>query len=119
MAEGIEPAPGHVLLAPTLLRSQVLSMLHASVRRGDLPEGVALARLAAVQSMRIRLLGDRVLQRTAWKIADELGRDDTLVAEYRALARLQADACVTLDRELARSIEGLVPLATIAALSSP
>ena len=36
-AESIEPAAAHALLAPTLVRSQVLSLLHEGVHRGDLP----------------------------------------------------------------------------------
>lgn len=115
-AEGIAVAPGHTLLAPTLLRSQVLSTLHVAVQRGELAEGVALERLAHVQALSIRLLGDRVLQRTAWQIATERGWGETLRAEYLALTRLQADALVTLDGELARAAEGIVATAPVGAL---
>lgn len=116
VAEGIEVAPGHTLLAPTLLRSQVLSTLHTAVQRGELAEDAALERLARVQALPIRLLGDRVLQRTAWRIASELGWADTFRAEYLALTRLQADALVTLDGELARAAEGLVARAPVGVL---
>lgn len=116
VAEGIEVAPEHQLLAPTLLRSQVLSALHTAVRRGELPEDVALERLARVQAMPIRLLGDRVLQRTAWKLATELRWEDTYGAEYLALTRLQADALVTLDATLVRAAEGVVATASVGAL---
>jgi hypothetical protein len=40
-------------------------------------------------------------------------------AEYLALTQLQADAFVTLDAELARRAEGIVPTATIDALQAP
>ena len=66
--------------------------------------------------MKIRLLGDAVLQRRAWDIADQLGWDSTYDAEYVALTQLQADAFVTLDAELARSVEGIVAIASIEAL---
>ena len=66
--------------------------------------------------MKIRLLGDAVLQRRAWDIADQLGWDSTYDAEYVALTQLQADAFVTLDAELARSVEGVVATASIDAL---
>ena len=82
----------HQLVAPTLLRSQVLSLLYQSVRRGDVTRADANRQLDYIRGLRIRLLGDRVLQRTAWSLAEELGWDDTLDAEYVALARLQADA---------------------------
>ena len=55
--------------------------------------------------MKIRLLGDAVLRRRAWEVADQLGWDSTYDAEYVALTLLQADAFVTLDAELARSVE--------------
>jgi predicted nucleic acid-binding protein len=66
--------------------------------------------------MRIRLLGDAVLRRRAWELADRMGWAETYVAEYLALTQLQADAFITLDEKLARSVEGVVPTATIDAL---
>ena len=113
---GIEVAGEHELLAPTLLRSQALSTVHEAVRRGDLSAQVGRDRLDRVGRLKIRLLGDAVLRRTAWKVADELGWDSTYDAEYVALTQLQADALVTLDAELARRVEGVVPTASIDAL---
>ncbi len=115
-SEEIEVSPEHELLAPTLLRSQTLSALHEAVHRGELSEDVALERLNRVGAMKIRLLGDAVLRRNAWRIADKLGWAETYDAEYLALTKLQADAFVTLDAELARRAEGIVPTATIDAL---
>ena len=113
----VEVAPDHELLAPTLLRSQTLSLLHEAVARGELPAEVALDRLERIWRMKIRLLGDAVLRRLAWKLADRLGWDSTYDAEYVALTQLQADALVTLDAELARSVEGIVDTAPIDALT--
>ncbi len=112
-AEEVEIAPGHELLAPTLLRSQTLSALRGAVHSGELENEVALARIARVQALPIRLLGDAVLRRRAWQLADELGWAETYDAEYLALTQLQADAFVTLDKELARRVKGVVPTATI------
>jgi predicted nucleic acid-binding protein len=70
-----------------------------------------------VRALRIRLLGDRVLQNVAWKIADQLGWPDTLDAEYVALTKLQADAFVTLDVELAHAVRDIVTIAPIEVLS--
>ena len=86
------------------------------MHRGELTEDVALERLARIQALPIRLLGDAVLRRNAWQIADRLGWAETYDTEYVALTRLQADALVTLDAELARRVEGIVPTATIEAL---
>ena len=74
-------------------------------------------RLTYVRGLRIRLLGDRVLQNLAWKVADRLGWPDTLDAEYVALTQLQADAFITLDRDLAHEVRDLVTIAPIEALS--
>jgi indolepyruvate ferredoxin oxidoreductase alpha subunit len=66
--------------------------------------------------MRIRLLGDAVLRRVAWQMADRIGWASTYDAEYVALTKLQADALVTLSPELARAAEGIVATASIDAL---
>jgi hypothetical protein len=71
--EDIQVSDEHELLAPTLLRSQTLSALHEAVDRGEITPDVALDRLERIWSMPIRLLGDAVLRRRAWKIAEELG----------------------------------------------
>ena len=118
-AEEFEVAPGHELLAPTLLRSQTLSALHEAVHRGELPAEVAREHLARIGAMRIRLLGDAVLRRRAWEVAEQLGWAETYDAEYVALTLLQADAFVTLDRELGKLVEGVVRTATIDALRTP
>jgi predicted nucleic acid-binding protein len=113
VTEGIEVSADHELLAPTLLRSQMLSDAHEAVHRGDLDADVASDLLERVWKMPIRLLGDAVLRRRAWKVADQMGWPDTFTAEYVALTMLQADAYVTLDEDLARSLEGVVPTASI------
>jgi len=110
---GIEVSADHELLAPTLLRSQMLSDVHGAVHRGDLDADVASDLLERVWKMPIRLLGDAVLRRRAWRVADQMGWPDTFAAEYVALTMLQGDAFVTLDTDLARSLEGVVPTATI------
>ena len=106
----------HKLLAPTLLRSQTLSDLHEAVQRGEIPANVARDHLARIGRMPIRLLGDAVLRRRAWELADRLGWAQTYNAEYVALTQLQADAFITLDKELARSVKGIVETASIDAL---
>ena len=66
--------------------------------------------------MPIRLLGDAVLRRRAWELADKLGWASTYDAEYIALTQLQGDAFVTLDADLARKVKGVVETASIDAL---
>lgn len=103
----------HQLLAPTLIRSQMLAQLHGMVRRGELERSDAERQLDYLRRLRMRLLGDRVLQRVAWRIADQVGWEDTFVAEYIALTQLQADAFVCLDPDLAHAVRDVVPLANI------
>lgn len=115
-AARIDVSPEHELLAPTLLRSQTLSALHEAVTRGEISADVGLERHRLISQMPIRLLGDAVLRRRAWQVADQLGWDETYQAEYVALTQLQADAFITLDAELARSLDGVVETASIDAL---
>jgi predicted nucleic acid-binding protein len=109
-------AAEHQLVAPTLVRSQVLSLLYQAVRSGELTKKDADRRLDYIRGLRIRLLGDRVLQQVAWQIADELGWPDTYDAEYLALTRLQADALVTLDPDLAQMAKRVVTVGPFADL---
>jgi predicted nucleic acid-binding protein len=112
-AQRARPPARHKLLAPTLLRSQVLAQLYADVRSGRIDKRNAKAQLDHLRALQIRLLGDRVLQSTAWAIAEQLGWGDTFVAEYVALTKLQADALVVEDAELARVVSRLVPVARL------
>jgi predicted nucleic acid-binding protein len=115
-SEELEVSADHELLAPALLRSQTLSEVHEAVHRGDLAADAASDLLERIWRMPIRLLGDAVLRRKAWKVADQMGWAATYTAEYVALTQLQADAFVTLDAELARRLEGIVATAPIDAL---
>lgn len=113
---GLPLAADAALVAPTLLRSQVLSSLHRRVTAGELEMPLATRDLDDVRALNIRLLGDRVLQARALRIAAELGWPDTYDAEYVALTQLQADALVTGDATLRASVDGLVATADFEAL---
>lgn len=114
----IKVAPGHQLLAPTLVRSQALAALYQAAQRCELSAAEGLERVARLNSLKIRFLGDRALQRQAWKVAEQLGWETTYDAEYVALTTLQADAFVTSNRELASAVSGIVKTATADALSA-
>jgi predicted nucleic acid-binding protein len=102
----------HQLVAPSVLRSDAMSILYREVRAGTTSEPEARAMLDRLTTMRVRVLGDRVSRGTAWRIATQQGWDDTAQAEYIAVTQLQADALVALDSALATHAEGLVPLAS-------
>ena len=116
LSRAVVPAE-HQLVAPALIRSQVLSMLYADVRSGQLTKRDAEQQLDHIRGLRMRLLGDRVLQAVAWKVAEQLGWPDTCTAEYVALTQLQADAFVTLDERLAREVGAIVQVAPFSVLA--
>jgi predicted nucleic acid-binding protein len=115
--EGVAISDEHKLLAPTLLRSQLLSLIYRAVRQEEMTKNDADRYLGYVRGLRIRLLGDRVLQNVAWKVADQLKWPDTFDAEYIALTQLQADAFITLNGKLASAAKDLVVLAPFEVLS--
>lgn len=60
---------------------------HEAVHRGEISGDVALDRLERIWQIRIRYLGDAVLRRNAWKVAERMGWAATYTAEYVALTR--------------------------------
>jgi predicted nucleic acid-binding protein len=112
----IEVAAEHKLVAPTLVRSQALSTLYEAARRGEISGAEGIERVTRINSLKVRFLGDKTLQRKAWKVADQLGWQTTYDAEFMALTQLQADIFVTSDGDLARAVSDLVETTTIDAL---
>ncbi|MFD0327479.1 hypothetical protein ACFQZC_02680 [Streptacidiphilus monticola] len=66
-----------------------MSLLFEQVRRGELDEAEALRLHERLTEIKMRLLGDRVSRRTAWRIARDLGWDTLGDAEYLAVTRLK------------------------------
>ena len=115
---GIRIDPEHQLVAPNTVRSESLSLLYDQVRRGELTEDEALRVHERLTEVKMRLLGDRVSRRTAWRLAREHRWDAIGDAEYLALTLLQADALIAMDESLARRANGIVTLASLDALTS-
>jgi hypothetical protein len=107
------PGGNYALFAPTLLRSQVLSILHTELvtQDGDPKEMLALAEAAC--RLPRRLLGDAVLRATAWRIATEHHWSSTLASEYIALTLLHGKALIANDDELRANASGIVPTDTV------
>jgi predicted nucleic acid-binding protein len=112
----VDVAAEHQLVAPTLVRSQALAALYEAARAGEISAAEGIERVTRINSLKVRFLGDKVLQRQAWKVAAQLGWETTYDAEFVALTTLQADVFVTSDSELARAASSLVRTATIDAL---
>ena len=108
--------PAHQLVAPNSIRSQALDLLLQSVSAGELSEKAALELHERMTELKIRVLGDRVSRRTAWRIAREHNWPTIRDAEYLAIAKLQADALIATDPELAAKASDLVPLARVSEL---
>jgi len=110
-------SPHHQLVAPQAIRSHALTLLLGQVEQGELTEREARTLHTRLTELKIRVLGDRVSRWTSFQLAREHGWDTTADAEYLAVTRLQADALVALDPELAAKAEGVVPVAPLSALS--
>jgi len=118
VANEVPVSPSHQIVAPSLIRSQALALLLEAVRHGDLTEDVALQHHEHITELKMRLLGDRVSRRTAWKIARGQNWETTYDAEYLAVTKLQADALVTVNPALATKAKDVVPLAAFEALTT-
>ena len=116
VASGVQVSPRHQIVAPNLIRSQALSLLLEAVRNGELTEDQALQHHERFTELKMRLLGDRVSRRTAWRIARQQGWKTTYEAEYLAVSKLQADAMITVDPAMVTKAKGLVPLAQLEAI---
>jgi hypothetical protein len=111
LGETREIKPEHSLVAPGVLRSHALASLYRAARTGELSERDARAWLEDLARQRIRLLSDRVSRAVAWKIAADLDWDDAALAEYLAVASLQADALIAGDASLVAAAAGIVEVA--------
>ena len=106
-------APSHQLVAPNSIRSEALLLLLHDVRRGERTRKAALQSHERMTEIKMRLLGDRMSRRTAWDIAFDHEWDTLRDAEYLAVTRLQADALVTVDPDLAAKADTVVPIASV------
>jgi predicted nucleic acid-binding protein len=116
---GLHVDPDHQLVAPNSIRSEALELLLHDVRAGKRDEAAALETHERMTEMKMRLLGDRVSRRTAWRFARQHDWDSLRDAEYLAVTRLQADALVTVDPNLAAMAQDVVAVAAIDDLLAP
>ena len=115
--EEITVHASHQLVASRSIRSDALQHLLHDVSAGKRTDAEALACHEKLTELKMRLLGDRVSRRTAWRLARDQQWDAFRDAETIAIASLQADALVTVDRGLAARADGVIPIAPVEALS--
>jgi len=96
-----------------------LDLLLQRVRDGELTESEAVELHERMTEIKMRLLGDRVSRRTAWQIAFSQGWNTIRLAEYIAVAKLQADVLIAVDPDLVNGATGSVPVATLVDLIAP
>jgi hypothetical protein len=103
---GDGPAADPVNVVPGRRRLEDVSI-------GRRSEAEALSCHDKLTELKMRLLGDRVSRRTAWRIARDQGWDILRYAEYLAIASLQADAFVTVDGGMAARAARLGRIASV------
>lgn len=106
-SDGFAPLASEELLAPPLILSESLSVLHQLRWRGDVPENVTKLALERRGRMPVRIEKPSELSAQAWRIADDFGWAKTYDAEYVALASLNECRLVTVDARLRRGADRL------------
>ena len=105
------PHVANQLVAPSSLRTRALGLLLHEVRAGQLTDDEAMKIHDRMTELRVRLLGDRVSRRVAWRHARRSDSADLARAEHLAVAELQTDMLLTTDPQLRNMASDVVPLA--------
>lgn len=100
------------LIAPVLMRSEVLSALRGMEWRGEISPQLASTGVGRLLSAPIRLANRVEVWRRAAAIATSLGWAKTYDAEYVALAQLRDVPLLTIDDRLRRRAANLVQVLT-------
>lgn len=112
------PLAGHDLVAPTLLASEVTSILCEMTHRGEVPHDHARVAVVGLGSLPIRYERPDGLAERAWDLARSLGWAKSYDAEYVALA-LDLDAPLfTIDERMRRGAGHVVPMPSPADLTT-
>ena len=104
------PLEGHELIAPTLLASEVTSILSEMTHRGEVPPDHARVAVGRLASLPIRYERPDGLAERAWELARSLGWAKTYDAEYIALALIHEAPLFTIDERMRRGAGHVVPM---------
>ena len=105
--DGFARLEGEDLLAPTLILSETLSVLHELRWRTTSQRKWLSSHCARRAEMPVRIEQPSTLSEEAWKVADDFGWAKTYDAEYVALAQLNGCRLVTVDARLRRGTDRL------------
>lgn len=100
------------LLAPVLLRSEVLSAVQGMHWRREISGELAEQAAGRLLEAPIRLVRRTEIYREARRMATSLGWAKTYDAEYIALALIEEAALLTIDARLVRRATDLVEIRT-------
>jgi predicted nucleic acid-binding protein len=103
-------------VAPPLMWSEAISVLHESLWRGAVSVELARASRERLLVAPVERRAPEELLAEAWRVADQLGWAKTYDAEYIALAHLLDCRLLTIDERLRRSASRLVSIITLSDL---
>jgi len=105
---GFEPLAKEQLVAPHLMWSEALSVLHELKWRKEISSDLATIAMERLASAKVSARRPKGLTAEAWRIADRFGWAKTYDAEYLALARLARCRLLTTDAKLKRAAGTMV-----------
>lgn len=112
------PLAGHDLVAPTLLASEVTSILCEMTHRGEVPHDHARVAVVGLGRLQIRYERPDRLAERAWDLARSLGWAKSYDAEYVALALDLEAPLLTLDERMRRGAGHVVSMPSPADLTT-
>jgi predicted nucleic acid-binding protein len=112
------PLEGHELVVPTLLASEVTSILCEMTHRGEVPHDHARVAVGGLSNLPIRYERPDGLAERAWDLARSLGWAKSYDAEYLALVLIYEAPLFTIDQRMRRGAGHVVPMPSPADLEA-
>ncbi len=114
----LRPLESHELIAPSLLASEVTSILCEMAYRDEVPPDHARTAVARLMGLPIRYERPDGLPERAWDSRDRLAGPRSYDAEYLALALINDAPLFTIDERMRRGAGHVVPMPSPADLAT-